>query len=107
MAFHTESYYIFRMKEAVMGIANKDRATFSIDPAIRQRLEEYVPKSRRSAFVEQAIAEALRKEAIERLGRTLDHLAATAPKGGEDSLEVLRRYRRRMDGRPIELLDGD
>ena len=77
-----------------MGIANKDRATFSIDPAVKQTLEERIPKSRRSAFVEEAIAEALRREAMERLSRTLDHLAATAPQGGEDSVELLRRLRR-------------
>jgi hypothetical protein len=88
-----------------MGIANKDRATFSIDPAVKQTLEERIPKSRRSAFVEEAIAEALRKEAIERLNRTLDHLAATSPKGGEDSVTLLRRLRREWDGRPAEVLD--
>lgn len=89
-----------------MGVANKDRATFSIDPAVKQSLEARIPRSRRSAFVEQAIAEALRKEAIERLGRTLDQIAGTW-KGGEDSTEVLRRLRRRLDGRPAEVLDGD
>jgi hypothetical protein len=88
-----------------MGIANKDRATFSIDPGVKQSLEERIPKSRRSAFVEAAIAEALRKEAIERLNRTLDHLAATAVRGGEDSVELLRRLRRQWDGRPAEVLD--
>jgi len=77
-----------------MGIENKDRATFSIDPAVKQTLEERVPRSRRSAFVEQAIADALRKEAIERLQRTLDHLAAMPASGGEDSVELLRRLRR-------------
>lgn len=76
-----------------MGIANKDRATFSIDPAVKQTLEERIPKSRRSAFVEEAIAEALQKEAIEHFSRTLDRLATTSPKGGEDSVEVLRRLR--------------
>jgi hypothetical protein len=90
-----------------MGIANKDRATFSLDPAVKEALEERIPKSRRSAFVEQAIAEALRKEAVERFNRKLDHLAATATRGGEDSVEVLRRLRRRLDGRPAEVLNGD
>ena len=89
-----------------MGIANKDRATFSIDPAVKEALEQRVPKSRRSAFVEQAIAEALRKEAVERLSRTLDGIAGTW-KSGEDSVEVLRRLRRRLDGRPAEVLNGD
>jgi hypothetical protein len=77
-----------------MGIANKDRATFSIDPAVKQSLEERIPKSRRSAFVEEAIADALRKEAIEQLNRTLDRLAALPPARGEDSVELLRRLRR-------------
>lgn len=75
-----------------MGIAIKDRATFSIDRAIKETLEERIPKSRRSAFVESAIAEALRKDALERLSRTLDDIAGTA-RGGESSVELLRRLR--------------
>jgi hypothetical protein len=88
-----------------MGIANKDRATFSIDPAVKRTLEERIPKSRRSAFVEDAIAEALRKDAIARLGETLDRLAATSPEVGENSVELLRRLRRQWDGRPVKVLD--
>lgn len=81
-----------------MGIENKDRATFSIDPAVKQSLEERIPKSRRSAFVEEAIAEALRREAVARLDRTLDHLAELPARPGEDSVELLRRLRRERTG---------
>jgi hypothetical protein len=90
-----------------MGIANKDRATFSIDPAVKQSLEDRIPKSRRSAFVEQAIAEALRREAIEQLERTLDRFATSSQPGAGDSLEVLRRLRQTTDGRPPEVLDPE
>lgn len=75
-----------------MGIANKDRATFSIDSAVKQSLEDRVPKSRRSAFVEQAIADALRKEAIEDLKKTLDDIKASSAVG-EDSVDLIRRLR--------------
>ncbi|MEO4000757.1 hypothetical protein [Mesorhizobium sp. CAU 1732] len=75
-----------------MGIANKDRATFSIDSAVKQSLEDRVPKSRRSAFVEQAIADALRKEAVAHLKNTLDDIRASSVVG-EDSVDLIRRLR--------------
>lgn len=84
-----------------MGIANKDRA---IDSAVKQSLEDRIPKSRHSAFVEQAIADALRKEALNDLSRFLDELPKS--RGDEDSTEVLRRHRTQWDGRPIEQLEG-
>lgn len=38
----------------------KERATFSIDSAVKKSLDRAVPKSRRSSFVEDAIKRALR-----------------------------------------------
>lgn len=70
----------------------KERATFSIDSAVKERLDTQIPKSRRSSFVEQAIAEALRKQAVESLAETLDRIGAYST-GGEDSVELLRRLR--------------
>lgn len=43
--------------------APKERATFSIDKAVKQKLDRAVPKSKRSSFVEQAIERALRDAA--------------------------------------------
>jgi hypothetical protein len=71
----------------------KERAIFSIDAAVKETLENRVPKSKRSAFVERAIADALRKEAVEGLKRTLNRLRDHS-EGGEDSVEILRRMRR-------------
>lgn len=76
-----------------MGIHDrKERATFSIDRAVKEELEARIPSSKRSGFVEQAIAQALRKDAVENLKRTLDKLAGYS-RGGEDSVELLRRLR--------------
>lgn len=81
----------------------KERATFSIDAAVKDSLEKQIPKSRRSAFVERAIADALRQEAVQDLKQTLDRIEGYSA-GGEDSLEILRRIRReRVD----YLLEGD
>lgn len=70
----------------------KQRMTFSIDSAVKEELEERIPSSKRSAYVERAIAEALRNDAVENLKKTLDSARAYSS-GGEDSVEVLRRLR--------------
>lgn len=79
----------------------KERATFSIDIAVKDTLESRVPKSKRSAFVERAIAEALRQEAVQDLKHTLDRIEAYS-EGGEDSVEILRRLRRERDDYLVE-----
>ncbi|MGY6707681.1 MAG: hypothetical protein ACXIVF_05085 [Rhizobiaceae bacterium] len=79
----------------------KERATFSIDAAVKDTLEKRVPKSKRSAFVERAIADALRQEAVQDLKRTLDRIEGYSA-GGEDSVEILRRVRREQDDFVLE-----
>lgn len=74
----------------------KERATFSLSSAVKAQLEEAVPKNERSRFVEKAVAEALRKEAVEKLKETLDSIQGYS-KGGEDSVELLRRLRRERE----------
>ncbi|WP_274627447.1 hypothetical protein [Arvimicrobium flavum] len=77
-----------------MGIDGpKQRATYSIDGAVKETLDERVPKSARSAFVERAIADALRRDAVHRLREILDKAKGSST-GGEDSVELLRRLRR-------------
>lgn len=82
----------------------KERATFSLSPSVKNRLEEAVPKNERSRFVEKAIEQALRDDARRELMNFLDELPR--PPGGENSTEVLRRLRQVWDGRPIEQLEG-
>lgn len=80
-----------------MGIDGpKQRATYSIDSAVKETLEDQVPKSARSAFVERAIADALRKKAAENLLEELAKVARIST-GGEDSVELLRRLRRERE----------
>lgn len=43
----------------------KERVTFSIDPSVKEQLERTVPKSKRSSFVEDLIAQALKDAAIQ------------------------------------------
>lgn len=83
----------------------RERATFTLSPDIRRRLEQVIPKSERSRFVEEAVEIAL--QAASRR-RALEALAAVKglTKGGEDSTDFLRRKRMEWDGRPMELLEG-
>lgn len=83
----------------------KERATFSIAADLKSRLEENVPKSERSRFVERAIDHALRDMARQRLKKQLDTMRRTST-AGEDSTDFLRRMRMEWDGRPIEVLEG-
>lgn len=83
----------------------KERATFSIAAGIKSRLEETVPKSERSRFVEKAIDQALRDVARQRLRKLLDTLPV-ASSNGESTTDFLRRKRLEWDGRPIEVLEG-
>jgi hypothetical protein len=66
--------------------------TVSIDSAVKEELEERIPSSKRSGYVERAIADALKNDAVENLKETLGKFRAYSS-GGEDSVEVLRRLR--------------
>ena len=83
----------------------KERATFSIDSTIKQTLESEVPKSKRSRFVEEAIAKALKDAAKERALKMIRDFKPVST-GGEDSTDVLHRIRLEMDGRPADVLEG-
>jgi len=72
---------------------NKERAAFTISKSLKDELEEVVPTSKRSQFVEKAIADALLKEAKRKALESLGNLPAFDT-GGRDSVEVLRQIRR-------------
>jgi hypothetical protein len=76
-----------------MGMSGpKERATFSIDRAVKEELDTRIAKSGRSRFVEKAIAEALRQQAVVEFKQFLDSIQGSS-RGGEDSVELLRRLR--------------
>lgn len=75
---------------------HKERAAFTISKSLKAELEDVVPAAKRSEFVEQAIAEALLRDARKRALAALDALPSFDTKG-EDSLEVLRRIRQERD----------
>ncbi len=80
-----------------MGISGpKERATFSLDRAVKEELDAKITKNGRSRFVEAAIAEALRREAAAEFKQFLDSLQGKS-KRGEDSVELLRRLRCERD----------
>ncbi|TPI35413.1 hypothetical protein FJW07_23405 [Mesorhizobium sp. B3-1-9] len=83
----------------------KERATFSIDSAVKETLENQVPKNKRSRFVEEAIAKALKDAAKERALKMIRELKPGST-GGESLTDVLRRIRQEMDGRPEDILEG-
>lgn len=90
-----------------MGIpAPKERATFSIAAEIKGRLEDEVPKSERSRFVEKAIDQALRAVAVKRLKEMLDDLPRRSATKGESTTDFLRLQRMKWDGRPLDVLEG-
>jgi hypothetical protein len=86
--------------------ASKERATFSIAADIKSRLEDEVPKSERSRFVEKAIDQALRAVAVNRLKRMLDELPRNSSAKGESTTDFLRAQRMKWDGRPLDVLKG-
>ena len=88
-----------------MGVTGpKERATFSLSADVKGRLEEAVPKSERSRFVEDAITRALREDARKAFLKFLDELPRSS--GGENSTDILRRIRLQADGRPLDTLEG-
>ncbi len=76
---------------------HKERAAFTISKSLKAELEDVVPASKRSRFVEKAIADALLRDARQRALDALDNLPSYNIKG-EDSVEVLRRIRQERDG---------
>jgi hypothetical protein len=75
---------------------HKERAAFTISKSLKAELEDVVPASRRSEFVERAIADALLRDARKRALDALDALP-THDTRGKDSVEVLRRIRQERD----------
>ena len=74
----------------------KLRATFSIDSEIKGRLERVVPKGKRSSFVEEAIASALRELAKQAALKAIRDLKPY-PLKGPGGVETLRQLRQRTD----------
>ncbi|MEC9342385.1 MAG: hypothetical protein VYD64_00935 [Pseudomonadota bacterium] len=74
----------------------KERAAFSIDRTVMDALEKAVPKSKRSQFVEKAIAAALGDERRRAALDMLDHLPSYDT-GGEPVVETLRRLRQERE----------
>ena len=71
---------------------SKERAAFTISKSLKDELEEVVPASKRSQFVEKAIADALLKEAKRKALAALNDLPAYDT-GERDSVELLRQIR--------------
>jgi hypothetical protein len=71
----------------------RERAAFTLSRSIKDELEEAVPPSKRSQFVERAIADALLKEAKRKAIQSLQTMKVYDT-GGRDSVEVLRQIRR-------------
>ena len=71
----------------------KERAAFTLSQSVKSELEASVPKTKRSQFVNEAIASALLSEAKKKALRALDNLPLVENKTGKDSVEVLREIR--------------
>jgi metal-responsive CopG/Arc/MetJ family transcriptional regulator len=71
---------------------HKARAVFVISKSLKEEFEEVVPLNKRSQFVEQAIADALLKEAKRKALASLDELP-THNTQSRDSVEFLRQLR--------------
>ena len=83
-----------------MGLTGpKERATFSLDSGTKQQLDGAVPKSMRSQFVDRAIREALRADALRRAVKAMREFPRVPINDGEGAVEALRRIRaEREDG---------
>lgn len=73
--------------------SRKERATYSLDPALMAELEKAVPKSKRSAFVEDAIGVALRRLERRRAVEAVQNFKAY-PLQGQGAVETLRDIRK-------------
>lgn len=74
----------------------KKRATFSLDSAVKEGLERIVPKSRRSGFVKDAIALALKELARQEALKAIREFKPYELKG-PGTVETLREIRSRRD----------
>ena len=78
----------------------KERANFTLSGSVKDALERTVPKSKRSQFVERAIADALKAEAKRRALEAIGNAPAYDTKG-QDSVERLRQIRSERADRVI------
>lgn len=70
----------------------KERVTFSIDANVKEQLERTVPKSKRSGFVEDLIAQALKEVAIQDALKAIREFKPY-PLKGPGVVETLRQIR--------------
>jgi hypothetical protein len=71
----------------------RERAAFTLSRSIKDELEDRIAPSKRSKFVERAIADALLRDAKQKAIDSLRDMK-TYDTGGRDSVEVLRQIRR-------------
>jgi hypothetical protein len=71
---------------------HKERAAFTISKSLKAELEDTVPLSKRSQFVERAIADALLKDARQKALDALNELPSYDTHG-VDSVALLRQIR--------------
>jgi hypothetical protein len=80
-----------------MGVAGpKDRATFTLDPAVKDELEREIPKSERSGFVQDAIVGALKEVRRQKALKTIREFRRY-PLKGPGVVETLRQIRSERD----------
>lgn len=80
-----------------MGVpGSRERATFTLAPAVKSKLEEQIPRSERSRFVEAAIAKALRDEEKQKALDAIRNLKRF-PLKGPGTVETLREARAQRD----------
>jgi hypothetical protein len=75
----------------------KERVTFSIDANIKEQFERTVPKSKRSSFVEDLIAHAVKEAAIQDALKAIREFKPY-PLKGPGVVETLRRSRAERAG---------
>src|SRR5690606_24912459 len=100
------SYGILCCEVSMSTKGPKARVTVSLDADTRRKLEAAVPPNQRSRYVERAIQDALRRDAVAALGEFLDDLLLPAD-GKETASEFIHRRRLELDGRPLSVLNGD
>lgn len=76
--------------------STRERAAFTLSAAIKSELEKAVPKSKRSRFVEQAIADALMERARQTARQAIRSAPAYPVRDG-DSIATLQRIRAERD----------
>jgi hypothetical protein len=79
----------------------KERAAFTLSSQVKSELEEAVPKSKRSQFVERAIADALMAQAKKQALEAIENAPAYQVLD-KDSVELLRQI---WQGRDLDLID--